>query len=135
MKYLKLFENYNDDEPYIRTTQEEFDSIGFDSEYKGVKFHAHLKQQILDKLSSDWRPIDHSKDLKNMYSVKLTDTCELRLRRENGSQLFIYHNDDEWFYCEYYNVDSMIILDRYQYYKCDQFDGLLELLFDLEIIN
>lgn len=131
MKYLKLFENYNDDEPYIRTTQEEF--VG--ALHKGVKFHAHLKQQILDKLSSDWRPIDHSKDLKNMYSAKLTDTCELRLRRENGSQLFIYHNDDEWFYCEYYNVDSMIILDRYQYYKCDQFDGLLELLFDLEIIN
>ena len=133
MKYLKLFESY--DEPYTRTTQEEFDSIGFDSEYKGVKFHSHLKQQILDKLSSDWRPIDHHKDLKNMYNLKLTDTCELTLRKENGSQLFIYHNDDEWFYCEYYNVDSLIILDRYQYYKCDQFDGLLELLFDLEIIN
>lgn len=124
MKYLKLFENYND-QSYTRTTQEEFDSNGFDSEYKGVKFHSNLKLQILDKLSSDWLP----------YKVELTDTCELRLRKENGSQLFIYHNDDEWFYCEYYNVDSLIILDRYQYYKCDQFDGLLDLLKDLKIIN
>lgn len=127
MKHLKLFENY--DEPYIRTTQEEFDSVGFDSEYKGVKFDSKLKQQILNRLKDGWR----FTDLHFIYS--LASTCELRLKNENGSKLFIYLNDDEWFYCEYYNVDSIDILDRYQYYKCDQFDGLLELLFDLEIVN
>jgi hypothetical protein len=134
MKYLKLFENYGED-LYSSTDQETFDSIGFDSECKNIKFSVDLKQQIVDKLNSDWLIVDPSKDLKHMSGPKLSDSCELVFYKNDGSKLFIYYSEDEWYYCEYYNVNSESILHRYLYYKCDQMEGLTQLLEDLEIIN
>lgn len=124
MKWLKLFENFEDfdDEPYVQTDQETFDAAGLRAEHKGIKFKSDLKQRILDIMPDVWQN-------------KLSGAFDIQLKKSDGSQLFIYHNDDEWFYCEYYNVNCKTILSRYSYYKCDGFDGLMELLKDLEIIN
>ena len=124
MRHLKLFENFEDydDEPYVQTDQETFDVAGLRAEHSGIKFKADLRQKILDAMPREWQDKSSSK-------------FELVLQKSNGSQLFIYHNDDEWFYCEYYNIYGKITLSRYTYYKCDGFDGLMMLLKDLEIIN
>ena len=79
------------------------------------------------------------KDLKKLYSLKtnlskhlINKSCFYLVKTEINIDIMIYASNDEWYYID---KDRCYGENRHTYYKCDQFDGLLNCLkkeFDIE---
>ena len=129
MKYLKLFESHHEYYQEIsfdqwpsgevletpeRFTEEEFQKI------------AHIFN-ITVKGNKGYGGKDAGSHLWSIYNItrkynKAVPHVHIILQDKYTYDLYIYKTPDEWYYVERISV----IQDKY--YKCDQFDGLLEFL-------
>jgi len=138
MRYLKkIFESKS--EYYHSITFEdwcEFEAMRF-SFYKEVKI---IKQLIVD--SKDIvtpNKIDKVKDnLDDSMRIYFTDSADSGLYSCRGS-IVVYKSTDEWYYAsiEYPNKhkrgkESQYHIRNKNLIKCDQLDGLIELIKDIE---
>ena len=116
MKHLKLFEYFQEKDYYLKISEDEYDSI------ESIEFEDKLAEDILSMLKDGWEMDRRS----GSYMVTLYN--------ENGERDWhIGQSLDEWFF-----ADSDLVGEDWDYqhnfYKCDQFEGLLQLLKDNQII-
>ena len=137
MKYLKLLEEYVKNVYYTEIDHEDFrkavlyheDEAGRDEEGdiddelffaeeghinpdKCTDFTDYEFEKIL-KILSDW---DDHFSIDNHWDINFFN---------GDKELHIIKGKDEWFYVKYDEYGDTEFLD---YYKCDQFDGLLKLI-------
>jgi hypothetical protein len=123
MKYLKLFEDHND--YYTQISEDEFNSeeviqCDIDSRYVSI-----IKSQIKKEFDLEW---------SRAGIIEINNVMVVTRKYDNW---IIYQAKDEWFYVKKYAQDIMAgpYNDFYNYYKCDQIDGLIKYLKDNEIIK
>ena len=136
MKHIKKWKSINEsgylDEFYEEIGQDEY----FLTTVDRIKFDNKLYNQILSlfyKDLMDWspkvnnngiymRPIILQKDVSlsvNKYCISIKNIY---------IKMDIFISDDEWFYVKLSSVGII------QYYKCDQYEGLVKLLKDFKFI-
>jgi hypothetical protein len=143
MKYLKLFENFNDE--YTLSSLDEWQKVGEE---------LSEKSSILipdDEVNQIQRIAGNKFEVKKMNYVERThgifSVPHLVLVRDRSSinrnsdvakdiisNVLILLSNDEWYYARvsYIGVQSDVV------YKCDQFDGLIKLmkvLFSDEVVK
>ena len=148
MRYLELFESYNKDEYYKRVEQSHINDF---NDFTSTKFSRDLIYKI-SKL------LDDNKIIYKFDSSFGEKTWPL-LWHEGGSynreflnirydvngikyRFNIFISDDEWFLAIFTkDSDSTVFSQRIvplpplpEYYKCDQFEGLIQLLKDKKCI-
>jgi hypothetical protein len=121
MRYLKLYENFSDN------LYSEIDFLEWVANLNTLPISQDPINRIVDRLISGWEFVSKPK-----YNSRV-----ISLVGDNDSSITIGYSDDEWWYCKYYNSEVPVnpTTLRYTFYKCDDIDGLLQLLKDLEIIN
>ena len=135
MKHIKLFESFEDD-TYFEIDEKEYrlKTWGFLNHDLNIDILTHL-QNMLDFTNSTWQSFSNREKriLRRDFSV-------INKYKKNGNDISLrissYRMDlikapDEWFY-----IKSSIEGSKEEdvtYYKCDQFDGLIDCLNDLKI--
>lgn len=119
MKHLKIFEEYTT-KLYIPIDDEQFQQMGnMGITYFPIHVLKELSQLLGNKFDHNIPSYIVSKDV-NILRININS---------NDIGIVIYHTEDDWFY-----VDDSII-DNDPYYKCDGFEGLLQLLKDKNVIE
>ena len=119
MKYLKLFNESEENEYYHGISWEDyidhFDFETFDNkEFDEISTLAYLNK------SSD--------DMKVEFDEDCEPRSEIVISSKNGNQsINIFKRVDEWYYVKYSTFDNRGVKSIY-FYKCDQFEGLINLL-------
>jgi hypothetical protein len=127
---IKLFEEYNDP-TYWQITKDEYDKV------TDVSFQ-EAQECFVDFTDAELKAMNQFFDFKErIYSsafVRLFDQPDQNLGTISKTSYYSFYSEnliinvhkmvDEWYYVKYY---SKKIYDR-SYYKCDQFDGLLDCL-------
>lgn len=115
MKHLKLFEGYLDNY-YSEITEDEYHS------YSNISNFVSMEQKYIDKLSK----LNFKIDKVGMFKIS------------DNTDIHIYPLEDEYFLVAAAFLVATAVKGskkyKYCYYKCDQFEGLMKLLKDKEII-
>jgi len=126
MRHLKLFEGYLD-KYYTEITESEF--------CEGAYSDNLVRRDVLTRNEK----LCILKGLKPEYSCDFGDGKEYTFSadimvRGKISKCVIQKSDDEWFYVAFSknNINSYRDADHY---KCDQFEGVIRLLKDKEILD
>ena len=122
MKYLKLFEEKSN-EYYTEINVDEW-QISVDDDDHKVPFKDIEVSRII-ALVDPW------KITQNSHNTPLIGN---NVRGDSPIYFNIYKTDDDWYYL-YYNRDEIINGEKEDvehYYRCDQFDGILQCLEDLK---
>jgi hypothetical protein len=129
MRHIKLFEIFGKDDYYSESSGEEFINLEL----------VDASKEVYDKLIE-------MRDRKVWGIYRVGNIIVRRMGRESFISINIWRVDeqtdetivwriwecsDEWFFVEVRDTQSSISL----YYKCDQFEGLVELLKDKGIIK
>jgi hypothetical protein len=126
MKYLKLFENFSD-KLYSEIDVQEW--ISDLAKRKTFPINQNLANQIIDRLKSGWKKSNSKPTGGKSRADSFSLICD------DNRYINITYSDDEWWYCQHYNSKIRMIDLRFTYYKCDDMDGFIQLLQDLEIIS
>jgi hypothetical protein len=155
MRWIKLFEGFGRDEYYQEISSDEYQNLLGETDDKHTRFintFSFNEKEIDDIKSSIKSPLQVYVLNKNewIYIFQYMNREEFDKPRERtGHWAAVYNRwgisklDDEWYLVEgYINwVDSEkgrsggVMEAISYYYKCDQFEGLMELLKDKEIIR
>lgn len=140
MKWLKLFEGFSDP-LYRELTEEEWSE--FDQELDRYKPFVNFPEKLFLKLRGrsngersrwflTWMK-EHRNRLRHGYefSSKWTGVLWINGLKINGcfNYVTVWMLDDEWFMIRWEMEDETT------YYKCDQFEGLVELLKNKGVIK
>ena len=138
MKYLKLFENYNF---YSKISEEDY-------------YDNHIETSVNDdqdlyvtghKIDKEYIKILNKLIFKGNVFIDQVFYIEKNIGYYR-IRCFITQDSDEWFWVKITKthngstpMNSMILFDetfnKFDYYKCDQFDGLIKCLKDNQIIR
>ena len=132
MKYLKLFESV--DTPY-----EEINSGQFLSYLYGDVTFPHMTAKPKQFASDNWvdftqKELDQIRscipnDIVKLYTTRIYDiNRDIIFAIDVDDSFYIYKLRDEWYYLQ--NSDNIRMYRTY--YRCDQFDGLLQCLSDIK---
>lgn len=114
MKYLKKF----DEDNYIRISKYKF-KVAIDNKI-------YIDTSIFTNLNNI---------IKIGYIIKSTSDCISIFNIENFIFIKIYYLEDDWIYVSVTDHSLNDEGDVEFYYKCDQFDGLVHLLKNIEVIK
>lgn len=153
MKYLKLFENHGDkfksiedyefnqkifDSPYGDVDTSIFDK--YEEEYWGLFTDSQIKKirkVILNKsLRSTQSTLNTSVYPKRITNRSTKEYIEINITGMDSINIYVYSFKDSWYYVclhGYYSNKGKRELVEEKYYECDQWDGLLECLKDIDI--
>jgi hypothetical protein len=106
MRFINLFENFSD--KYKRTNRFDENSL------RKIGLVSISYKEVL-KINEVLESKDYFRKVNLSYKP---DTTGLNMYSEDYYLGCIYKTDDEWYY----------VYINWNYYKCDQLDGLLELL-------
>ena len=150
MIYLKRFNENNKSDYYNQMEEDDFYQIHFikvDRKYleqlKKEKTNHNIKYVVCDYLR--WPlyppPRDPDSDEQQMIIVGETPNSKFKSQSQRSSYLSdkpeyllefeIYEMSDEWFVVCILNIETF----AYTYYKCDQWDGVIQLLKDKKLIQ
>jgi hypothetical protein len=148
MKYLKVFEGFENSEyqeinfiEYDKGTMYYSGSIGADySELQLVPFTKSEIKTIRENLKQGYKVIEggfeYDYDFNTTYQPYHETALCINSRKSNqqvyfGSIIVIDRNFDEWIYVRWHDSTSA----SFEYFKCDQLDGLIQLLKDRGVVN
>ena len=121
MKYLESFDLFGPGE-YEKITRGNFHDITSKMKYEGVNEPERVRferlfKKILNPANKDldWPKVEIYKTDSSDYYYTSIDQDKI---------IFIFHYEDDWYFIEYYNQNSM---DSH-YYKCDGIDGVEKML-------
>jgi len=121
MKHIKLFESFQ--QLYRHITEDELQDI---DNRTNLDFDNNLINKISERLNPNFRL--RVRNLNNRGIVHLDIS-----HYDMGSNWEIWQTSDEWFIV---NLDHDGEVDTGgEYFECDTFEGLLQLLEDHEVIN
>lgn len=117
MRYLKRFNESNSEEYYQVIPHEDyFDHFDWEP----------FDNKEFDKIS-ELSYLNKSGDMKVEFDEDCEPRSEIVISSKNGNQsIHIFKCTDEWYYVKYSAFDNSI-----DFYKCDQFEGLINLLKDI----
>ena len=144
MKYIKLFEDLNEDGyEEVILNRSQFSIL----KAEGITINNSLSKNIANELTKDMKSLSTDTDSKSIVVIEgitnvdsytvfvyhrflfnITQITEhsLFIRTNNDGVaigcMSIYHLKDDWYYVDYYDYKS------HTYYKCDQFYGLINCL-------
>jgi len=122
MRHIKLFEGFSD--PL-------YDEISY------VEYSIEMNKNLNDSFTHTQCKF-LEKNIKSIYKTKVvrhifTATVpSSEVDKDHPNDIFICRKDDEWYLVR---IEFHLTRQEYGYYKCDQWDGLLELLKDKGIIK
>lgn len=132
MKYLKNFyESYTNDYYNEISNNEYRDTLYKDFVANPVNFNIKNRYRLMSMLNnSAYSNMDISlgrTDVKRNGNNQICNYIQINLDKNKYKdyQIKIYEMEDDWYLVSSFN----------NYYKCNQFDGLIKLLKDLTIIN
>lgn len=125
MKYLKRF-NENSSILYEKIYEQEYNN---NKEHRWVDFDRNLYSKLEEYLyEGKWY-------LNYLYTGNLDGEKELYLQSDDTEDTcYIYETSDEWFYVCYTEVKKQRRISE-NFYKCDQTEGLLQVLKIYDIIK
>lgn len=124
MKHLKKFNESND--PHYKAIQ--------DAEYasaRTVDFDIDIIEKIKLRIQDPWR-LRIDEDIFDSHRI----ITIYNNKRKYGT-LEIFQSEDEWFFVrqEVETIESSPYNEFHHFFKCDQTDGLLNLLLDYNVIS
>ena len=137
MIYLKRFNENNKSDYYNQMEEDDFYQIHF------IKVdRKYLEQLKKEKTNHNIKYVrDPDSDEQQMIIVGETPNSKFKSQSQRSSYLSdkpeyllefeIYEMSDEWFVVCILNIETF----AYTYYKCDQWDGVIQLLKDKKLIQ
>ena len=140
MRHIKLFESFNQEDYYIEVNSSEFNSSEFEVVHDPDFFNSK-ELDILKSISNRKTMWSSLGDTKGWQLVPLSQ-CFGFFTKDDGSgyyvgvehpifSLLIEKGKDEYFWVR---LSFGSIISNFHYYKCDQFEGLIQLLKNKGII-
>ena len=154
MKYLKLFEGFDTDEYYQKITEEDYLTCQFGEDNslnpgKGVDFDRKIRANIESLLNKEFNP-SYTFMRNGSRNIEVT-AMTIRENEYSGTSYpsqkvhIIIQLEDEWFLVReqvdpnremearyHWRIGKV---ESYNYYRCDQVEGLKKLLKDKGIIK
>jgi hypothetical protein len=149
MRHIKLFEGFDKSEYYTNITEDEYDRLlcpGDDIDNKEV----FTKSEVDFFRSLEMVEVDHWSKVSswsndNMDTIEFDESFKVALRLEDEGFNIIYITKivDDYFIVKSLVFGAFTITfgrlntckSRGELYKCDQWEGLMELLRDKEVIK
>lgn len=121
MNYLKLYEFF-ENKLYTQIDYQELKF--FEENKKGMKFSKGQRDRILNTINNE-KENDYDPAPYSIYSLNDKNAITI-VRKDYRIRSDVYYFEDEYYLISYYFGK-----DIRWYFKCDQFDGLLEFVRNL----
>ena len=138
--YIKLFEGFNKDDYYKNISHDEYVTLITPKRYGYNNRDNYVNKEIFNRMEVDylnnigvlcWEMIDGS-DINNIDNKSVDNNKYYKCYiLKNGHNIYITKLRDDYFLVRISHRHGY----RNSYYRCDQFDGLVELLKDRGLIE
>jgi hypothetical protein len=151
MKYLKsIIESFNSEDYYTEISVEEYYSYYDESkkDFKNIYMNLSDFKHLINLFNESGVKFEYQTSSKEFNASiftppkpsKLSYNSKVNRIKDYYNNWSIFLGKDEWFYC-FCRIENRVIKksgvikkSQYHYYKCDQFEGLIQFLKDKGII-